>query len=550
MQKNELVFKRESDHKFSKNFVNGRNISNISEHFNVVLITVQPNTDIIGIKYLHTYLRKNGITSRILILPYYNEGMNNAIEKFFVEHKPTLVGFGVLSGEFLTIEKLAQFLKSKFDIITFMGGHHSTIDPEGCLKYADYVIRGEAEDTLLEICQKIKNGRDIENVQNLTYKKDGKIISNPMRMPEQNLDKFPFHENLFPETYIFDKRNISLMDNQLFRKYSRWSGKYYSLTTTRGCNFKCSFCIHSFNVKMYAEENLNVPKIRTRSADNCIEELKIMKSQYPDTVYVNIQDDNFFAHDLAWIKEFSEKYKKEIGIPICLRAIPIFFTEDKAKLMKECGLTWVFAGLQTGSEKIQREIYQRYISNEQFLKTANIVYKMGFVPYYDVILDSPFEREESVLQTIDLILKLKKPYQLQLFSLAFFPGTVIYDIAKERGMEIEDPFTKAYQTFKGTFLNKVIRIIPIFPESFIRLLVNNRNNKVVKILMSITYYPSIYILEPINFVKLVNLSFDRNIKKTMRMMRSFAKTAIKKLILHNTSSLKLTDKSKVIKLNS
>jgi len=516
-----------------------------AENFNVLLVTVQPNTDIIGIKYLHAYLRKNNINSRILILPYYNESMTNAIEEFFSESKPSLVGLGVLSGEFLTVEKLAKFLKSKFDIVTFMGGHHATIDPENCLRYADYVIRGEAEDALLEICQKMRNEEDFLNVQNLVYKQNGIIIKNPMRMPETKLDKFPFHENLPEETYIFHGGKIMLMDNKLFRKYSRWNGKYYSLTTTRGCNFKCSFCIHSFNVKMYSEENLNVPKIRTRSVDNCIEELKIMKARYSDTIYINIQDDNFFAHDIAWIKEFSEKYKKEIGIPICLRAIPIFFTEEKAKYMKECGLTWVFAGLQTGSEKVQRDIYQRYISNEQFLRTAEIIHKMNFVPYYDVILDSAFETDEDVLQTIEVILKLKKPYQLQLFSLAFFPGTVIYDIAKEKGMEIEDPFTKVYQIYKGTYLNKIIRMAPILPETFIRFLVRSRNKKIMKVVIPLIYFPSIYILEPINFLKLVNISFDNDIRKTIKMARSFTKTAVKKLFLRNTSSIKLTGVKKI-----
>tara|TARA_Y100000310_G_C20703195_1_gene832030 strand:- start:5432 stop:7633 length:2202 start_codon:yes stop_codon:yes gene_type:complete len=514
----------------------------IQENFNVVLITVQPNTDIIGIKYLHAYLRKNGISSRILILPSYDESMNGAIEDFFNKYKPTLVGLSVLSTEFLTIEKLAQFLKSKFDITTFMGGHHATIDPENCLKYADYVLRGEAEETLLEICQKMKNGEDFLNTPNLVYK-NGKIIKNPMRMPEQDLDKFPFYENLPPKTYIFHNGNISLMDKYLFSKYTRFSGKYYSLVTTRGCNFKCTFCIHSFTKKMYKEENLNVPLIRTRSVYNCIEELKIMKSKYPDTVYINIQDDNFFGHDIDWIKEFSEKYKKEIGIPICLRAIPIFFTEDKAKLMKECGLTWIFAGLQTGSQRVQKDIYQRYISNEQFLKTADIIHKMNFVPYYDVILDSPFETEEDVLQTIDVILKFKKPYQLQLFSLAFFPGTVVYDIAKERGMEIEDPFTKNYQDFKSNFFNRVIRLIPILPNSFIKYLVKNRNNKAVKMSLPPIYYTSISILEPVSWLKLINMSFSGDIKKTFKMGKSFIKTGIRKIFLHNTSSFKYSKKT-------
>jgi len=524
-----------------------QNSGSNQENFNVVIITVQPNTDIIGIKYLHAYLRKNNINSRILILPYYDESMNGSIEKFFNKHKPTLVGLGVLSEEFLLIKKLTQFLRSKFDITTFMGGHQATIDPEKCLNYADYVIRGEAEDPLLEICQKMKKGEDFLNTTSLVYNQNNKIIKNPLRMPEQNLDKYPFHENLPAETYIFHEGDISLMGDHLFKKYTRYQGRIYSLTTTRGCNFKCSFCIHSFNTKLYQEENLNVPKIRTRSVDNVIEELNIMKSQYPNMVYVNIQDDNFFAHDIGWIKEFSEKYKKEIGLPIILRAIPIFFTEDKAQVMKECNLKWVMAGIQTGSERIQKEVYERYITNEQFLKTAEIIHKLKFVPEYDVILDSPFETEEDVLKTIDLILKIKKPYKLLLFSLIFFPGTVIHDMAKTRGISIEDPYTKTYLQFKGTFLNRIIRLIPLCPNSFIRFLVKNRHNKVVKISLPMIYYLSIYTVEPIQLLKLVNISFGKDIKRTLKIIRPFFKSALQRIIFHNMSANKKIIKSKYIK---
>jgi len=517
-------------------------------NFNVVLISIQPNTNIIGVKYLHAYLQKNGITSRILILPSYNETMNNTVEKFFNKYKPNLVGLGILTEEFPIITKLTKFLKQKFDFATCMGGYQATIDPKACLEYVDYVIKGEAEDSLLEICQKMRNGEPFLDTPNLVYKKDGQIMKNSMRLPETNLDKYPWHENLPPETYIHHKGKILLMGDDLFKKYSKYSGRVYSLTTTRGCNFKCSFCIHSFIKKMYSEERLNVPLIRTRSVDNVMKELRVMKSKYPDMVYVNINDENFFAHEVDWIKEFSEKYKKDINIPISLVAIPIFFTEEKAKLMKECGLKWVGPGLQTGSEKIQREVYQRYISNEQFLKAAELIHKMEFLPWYDVILDNPFETEEDVIMTIDLILKLKKPYQLKMFSLGFYPGTVIYDIAKEKGLEVYNPFYKNYHKFKKTFLNRFIRLCPILPHKFLKFVVNHRKNKIVQLTFPLVYYPSITILEPFSFLKMAHISFNRDTKRTVKSAMLFFKSFALKKFFNNESIIR--EKSKIIKLNN
>jgi radical SAM superfamily enzyme YgiQ (UPF0313 family) len=458
--------------------------------------------------------------------------MNTAIEKFFIKYKPTLVGFGVLSGEFSLIKEISKFLKSRFSISTFMGGYHATIDSEKCLEYADYVLRGEAEDTLLDICKKMKNDEDFLDMPNMVYKQGRKIIKNPMRMPEQNLDKYPFPKNVPEETYIFNDGNISLMDEPLFKKYSRYTGTIYSFTASRGCNFQCSFCIHSFNAKLYKEENLNVPKIRTRSVDNCMEELKLVKINYPNTIYINMLDDNFFGHDVEWIREFSEKYKKDIGLPMIARATPTFFTEEKAGLMKECGLIWIMTGLQTGSERIQREIYHRYINNEQFLKMTEIVHKFGFVGEYDVILDNPFEAEDDLLKTIDVILRIKKPYKLLLYSLMIFQGTALYDMAKEKNIEMDDP-TKSYLKFKPTYLNRVIRLIPLYPKPFITFLVHNRKNKVAKILLPFFYHISITTLEPPFLLKLVYISFNRNIMKTIGIIKPFLKTAMQRIVKQN-----------------
>ncbi len=502
------------------------------DNFNIVLISTQPNTDIIGLKYLHAYLRKNGIVSRILILPEYNERMNVAVEEFFSKHSPTLVGMSALSEEFTAITKLTTFLKSKFNFLTFFGGLHATIAPEESAKFADFVIRGEAEDVLLEVCQRIKNEKDFSDISNIAFLKNGALIKNPMRQPEQNLDKYPFHEHLPPETYIFNSGSIMYMNESLFRKYSRFSGKFYSLTTARGCNLKCSFCIHSFFTKLYTEEKLTVPKIRSRSVDNCMKELKIVKATYPDLVYINIQDDNFFGHDIAWLEEFRDKYKTEINLPLCARAVPIFFTEEKARIMKAAGLTWVFMGLQTGSQRVQREIYERMITNEQFLQATQIIKKMGFVPYYDVILDSPFETESDVLETINVLLQIPKPFQLQMFSLAFFQGTRIYDIAKKEGMTMEDPLTKNFHAFRNTFLNKIVRMIPLLPTAFVSWLVNHRENKSVKKILPLVYYPSIAILEPITWIQLIYISLGGSATKTALMLKSFIHTGITNRILH------------------
>jgi radical SAM superfamily enzyme YgiQ (UPF0313 family) len=492
-----------------------------------LLVSFQNNTDTIGLKYIHSYLIKNNINSHILFIPQFNKKDFLSIEKFLKGYKPKIIGISLMSPEFFNAKEFSLYVKKNFpEIIIIWGGIHPTVDPKECLRYADYVFMGESEYAFLEFVNAISRNKPVNGILNLVYKSSEGININKLRPFNENLDDLPFPEHFPQKSLVLHNGNIIKLSKSLFKKYTRYSGKFYSITTTRGCPFSCAYCCNSAFSKLYG-----LSKVRKRSVENVIKEMRLATKIFPDIVYINIQDDNFFSYDIQWMKAFAETFKREVKKNFVCRSTPAHLTEEKISMLKKAGLSWIFMGLQSGSPRINKEIYKRFVPNEKFIEATKIVLKNNVAGYYDVILDNPYETEQDKIETINVLLKIPKPFVLQLFSLCFYQGTEIYDRALKENLIIENPLEKNYEKFKPTYLNKVTRLCPLFPKSFIELMVKNRKSQWAKISVNLIYPPSTLILEPLAWFRLILISFDYNIFTTVKMIFAFSKTGFSKLIL-------------------
>ena len=492
-----------------------------------LLVTFQNNTNTVGLKYIHSYLREKGVDSHILFVPKYDEKDVRPVEAFLGRFRPKIIGVSLMSPEFDSAKRFSLAVKKEFpETIIVWGGMHPSIDPEKCLDYADYVFRGESEQAYFEFADAISKNKPVSGIQNLAYKSSGTVMINKLRPLNENLDSLPFPEH-FPEgSFILDKGKVVRLNKSLFRKYTRYSGKFYSLTTSRGCPFSCAYCCNSFFTKLYGKQ-----AIRKRSVENVIGELKLAVRYFPDLVYLDIQDDNFFSYDLDWMKEFTDRFRKEIRKKFVCRTTPAHVSEEKISLLKKAGLSWVFMGLQSGSPRVNREIYKRYVTNEKFIEATEIVRKYDIAGYYDIILDNPYETEEDLVETINVILKIPKPFMLQLFSLCFYQGTELYDRALKENVLFENPVEKNYSKYRPTYLNRVIRLCPLLPKRFIESLVKNRESRFYKASLDFIYFPSILILEPLAWLGLILKSFDYDVFATAKMILPSLKTGFNKMIL-------------------
>jgi len=327
--------------------------------------------------------------------------------------QPDLIGISLRSAFVQTAIELTEKIKEKLSTPIIWGGIHPTICPEESIQHTDMICLGEGEFPILDLANSLAEGEDITAIPNLWVNKRGEVFKNDFR-PLNDLDSLPFpdltEENKY---YIFSQP---------------FNVKMYSIMTSRGCPFNCTFCCNSILREIYTGKGRYV---RRRSIDNVISELLMAKESY-NIAEVIIQDD-IFVDDPKWLYPFLEEYKKKISLPFACFLHSRFISEPLVKSLKDAGLYTADLGIQTGSEKIRRDVYHRRQSNEEIVRSANILNR-EIAMAYDIIIDNPFETKEDLTETINLLLHFPHPFRVHLLTLTFFPKYPITVRAVEKGL--------------------------------------------------------------------------------------------------------------------
>ena len=110
--------------------------------------------------------------------------------------------------------------------------------------------------------------------------------------------------------------------------------------------------------------------------------------------------------------------------------------EDKMRYAVEAGLCRLEIGIQSINDKTNWEIHGRAGLKKDVVRAIGIAspYRHKIRINYDLILDNPWELEESVLETLRFMFEIPKPCTFAIFSLIPFPGTSQYERAKAEGL--------------------------------------------------------------------------------------------------------------------
>jgi radical SAM superfamily enzyme YgiQ (UPF0313 family) len=204
------------------------------------------------------------------------------------------------------------------------------------------------------------------------------------------------------------------------------------------------------------EKDYKPPSFRERSIDNIIDELVIIKNTMPFLDHVKFDDDVFFFLSEEKIEEFCTKYKEHVDLPLDIGGTtPSTLSKRKMELLIDAGMVCFRMGIQTAAERTKR-LYKRGYSDKKILQAAHIIneFKATIRPIYDIILNNPWEEDEDLAETLILLAKIPAPFELNLFSLSFYPGTGLHDRAVEEGLVVDlvtDVYRKSYNlTMDGT----------------------------------------------------------------------------------------------------
>jgi len=499
------------------------------KQINVLLISQQKDIDLTGFKYLHYYLLKNNINSTLLFIPETKKENFGSIKNFISKLNPVLIGFSLMSDSYLQTRELTRYIKDNFKTKIIWGGIHPTIAPEQCLEYADFVCIGEGEKTMLETAYAISNGKDPKQINNLCYLDGGRMIRNPLYPLIADIDSLPQGDHVPISGFVqeSDGKIISL-DKRMFAKYSRFKGKIYDVMSSRGCPFSCTYCVNHFIKKLYENNN----NIRRRSIETVIQEVEKAVRDNPDLEYINFMDDCFLSCDNDYLRKFCEEYKKRIRLPFWVKATPAYINEEKVKILKDAGLAWIEIGLQSGSDRVLKEIYNRKSLKADFLNSQKLFVKYNISSICDVILDNPFETEGDKLEMIQTFMDAPKPFYPQFFSLTFYHGTKIREMVEKEHPEAirdEDSLKKDYMLYHKNAINDMIRLSAFMPGKRMKKIVDlyktDKNGLKFKISLTAAKM-SLLLTEPIVYFRIIKMSLNGSYVRTFKIMPTYFKKGL------------------------
>ena len=453
----------------------------------IVLISPYGDTVAFGVRSLSASLKQAGHDVHVVFLPLdmrhvdYDSPYSDHVLSELADlcHDAGLIGISLMSNFFDMARQISESLCTKVSAPIVWGGIHPTICPEECLEYADIVCLGEAEEALVDLVSRLDSGEDYTGTKSFWFRDgSGGVIRNDVRPLLQDLDALPFADIGPSGHYVLDGDSIKPMDLRLLEINMRRDALIpnavaYQTMTSRGCPHDCTYCCNHFLRRLYADSGKYV---RRRSNDSIFKELAAVQETLGFINYIWFCDDCFLATSDDRIRTFSQRYKKEVGLPFACLVSPYTVSEPKVAALIDAGLSDMQMGIQASSDRMLK-MYQRDKINAKVKQAANILNKFRDhmpPPKYDFILDNPYETTEDFIVTFRLLLDLPRPYRLNLFSMLLYPGMKLYDDAERDGIvgDRVEAYRKRWRQRRAVYVNFVFSMfnLEIAPLPLLRLM--------------------------------------------------------------------------------
>ena len=376
----------------------------------------------LGIGYLSSYIKQHGhkvdlifehntFDNMYINLPFFQKWEKTVDDpmRAIVDKKPDIIAFSVATADYQWALTLAKKIKSKLKIPIIFGGYQPTLLPEVCIanKEIDIICIGEGEDPLLELLDSMEKGTIDYTIKNLWFNAKGKIIRNDIRPLRENLDNLPY-----PDRELFF---------QHFPDF--WKKEIGFVLASRGCPFGCSYCANGAYNELYRGRGRI---LRLRSPEKVLEECIYLRKTY-GIKKIHFQDD-LFASNTAWLEAFIPRYIKEVGVPFSCLTHPKVMSSRNIELLKEGGCLLAIVGIQSGSERVRREIFKRYETNKEIEDFAENCHRVKLNFSFNHIFDAPTDDEKEIMESARFYNKVR-PMIIDSYVLIYFPKANIIETA-------------------------------------------------------------------------------------------------------------------------
>ncbi len=374
----------------------------------------------LGLLYIATNLRKKGHEVK-LIDNDAEQLTEEEILELINKDNPKVIGFSALVGTSENAHSLAKKIKEKYpEKIILYGGPLATSFPKKIMKkyeFIDYVLRGEAEETLPEFLNKLEEKKPVQDIKGLVYRKNNEIVINDGIPTINELDNLPN-----PDRSLLDKKydlSFPLGDSEVRLSVE----KYTPILASRGCPNNCNFCL--------SEKN----SWRPRSPKKVVDELEeLHKKGYGHFFFI---DNNFAADEERVEKICDQIIKRDLDIYWCAQLSANVGSSKVFKKMKKAGCEGILLGIESANQRIL-DYYNKPLDPDLAEKMIKEARDAGIsVVIATFMLGAPDETKEEAKQTLEFAKNLDID-GLVVSKLTLKPNTTLWNKMKEKGYLDED----------------------------------------------------------------------------------------------------------------
>jgi len=401
----------------------------------------------LAILSLGAYLEQHGVE-----VEYFDERIHKK-ERFkdLVQRKPLLIGLSTMTcfqiKNTLNLAKLARRINP--DTPLAWGGTHPSMCVEQTLEspLVDFVVKGEGEQTLLELVRSLQGDKkNFNDIDGLGWKNNGRIILNKDR-DFLNIEDLPF-------SYEGKGREILMA----YLKMSTDSLENIGYESSRGCPHKCGFC---YNV--YFHKNV----CRVKSLEKIRAEL--IKLKELGVHKMTFYDDTFMAGRKEVISNICDLLK-ELRFQWIANVRINLFNPDLLKKFKDSGCVYLFFGIESPNDDVLKFI--RKGQNRRMIDEGiKLASQGGIKTLYSLMIGLPGETEEQLHRTLDFadeIRRLHPGAEVPIQPYVPLPGTLLYEDAVKAGFkspthlegwknytndEIKHPWVKDKKLLNAIYIN-------------------------------------------------------------------------------------------------
>jgi radical SAM superfamily enzyme YgiQ (UPF0313 family) len=346
--------------------------------------------------------------------------------------RPALIGFSAVTlSKEIVVSLIPTLRRGAPKAFIVGGGVGPTLEPEFFLRQgADAVIRGEGEESLLELADALENGREWRNIANISHLAGGMVCSNPLRPLNFNLDALPL-PLLRPDeiSCILAERYHT---SSLFTVQKDSKNIFsYNIITSKGCLNKCSYCNSETIRGLYTDKESRAAKIRRRSLDMVIEECCEAKKRGYRQIFFR---DEFFIRPKKEFIAFLEEYRQKIHLPFRVNLHPLQLLDDHLLMaLRNAGLHRATFGIQSADENFCAKVYHRNNFRMNYAALLKKLADYGIAATVQFIEGNPLAGKKELRSSLRFLSEFafdpseKVKFNLVVFFLYYLPRSPLVE---------------------------------------------------------------------------------------------------------------------------